>query len=466
MLLLVACTLLVASVGSLLLIRRASASTAEQELYSQARYIATLQHGVGFGSLSQRNLNLIKHLGDYRTLSVAALGTDGTFTRGIPPALADMDLRTDALSNNQSVAGTTGDVVYVLIPLELTATQKDALRRPVSNTQQAVLVATRTVRPPVSGLQWFLVIGLASLAVAAVVAYLLANRFARPLETAASATKHIAGGDLETRIPVSPRDMPEFASLATAINAMGDGLERGRDQQRHFLLSVSHDLRTPLTSIQGYADALADGTTHDVAGATAIIATEARRLERLVQDLLDLARLDARRFSFHYTYVDVGDVVHRATERFGPEATNASLTLTTSVPDTTVWVLTDGDRLLQVLSNLVENAFRYAGSHIALGARMHSGQAIVWVDDDGAGISPQDLPHVFEPDFTSDRSGARVSGSGLGLAIVAELAAVMGGGVRAESPVTPQGGTRMVLWLPTATPSPIIGPTTPSPPAA
>ena len=109
--------------------------------------------------------------------------------------------------------------------------------------------------------------GLASLAAAAGVAYWLANRFARPLETAAAATGRIAGGDLATRIPVAAGDMPEFGALATSINAMGDSLARARDQQRQFLLSVSHDLRTPLTSIRGYADAMADGTTDDVTGA-------------------------------------------------------------------------------------------------------------------------------------------------------------------------------------------------------
>ena len=316
-------------------------------------------------------------------------------------------------------------------------------------------MATRTVQPPVSGLQWFIFLGLASLAAAAVVAYLLANRFARPLETAAEATQRIAGGDLATRMPVSPDDMPEFGALARAINAMGDSLARARDQQRQFLLSVSHDLRTPLTSIRGYADAVVDGTTGDVDGAVRVIALEARRLERLVQDLLDLARLDARRFSLQPAYVDVGEVVDRAIERFGPEAAAAAVALRRAPDDDgTLWVVADHDRLAQVLANLLENALRFARSSITLGARGRSGQVVLWVDDDGPGIDAADLPRVFEPHYTSDRAGPRRSGTGLGLAIVAELARAMGGGARAESPVGPAGGTRMVVWLPATTGAP------------
>lgn len=455
-LLLVAITLLVASVGSLLLIRRASANTAERELYTQAKFVADLaQRDIGLRDSVTNDLHAVRQVGDYRTLSIAPLAADGTFASGIPPVIAGEDLRTGSLTQGQAVAGTTGDVVYVLIPMSLTTTQKASLAHPVPYQDQAVLVATRTVQPPVSGLQWFVYIGLASLAAAAVVAYLLANRFGRPLETAAAATQRIAAGDLATRIPVSPGDMPEFGALATSINAMGDSLARARDQQRQFLLSVSHDLRTPLTSIRGYADAVADGTTDDVTGAVRIIALEARRLERLVQDLLDLARLDAQRFSFQPGYVDVNEVVGRALDRFRPEATAASVTLSRVRPtDHPLWAVTDPDRLLQVLSNLLENALRFARSSIGLGARTETGQVVVWVDDDGPGIDAGDLPRVFEPHFSSDRVGSRRSGTGLGLTIVAELASAMGGGARAESPVGPDGGTRMVIWLPAATGAP------------
>ncbi len=118
------------------------------------------------------------------------------------------------------------------------------------------------------------------------------------------ATREIAGGNLEATVPVNRGDYPELAELADAINTMGRHLSRAQGLEREFLLSVSHELRTPLTSIRGYADAITDGATDDVAGAVTIIGTEARRLERLVQDLLDLARLQARQFSLQAQPVD------------------------------------------------------------------------------------------------------------------------------------------------------------------
>ncbi len=351
------------------------------------------------------------------------------------------------------MGGHTSSEVYVLIPLDLGTAQKQRLAPPVPPTDTAVLVATRSFTPVTGGIVYFIVLGLGCLLVAGAVAYWLASRFSRPLVTAAETTGRIAGGDLDARMARSPGDMAEFASLAVAINAMGDRLREARQQQRQFLLSVSHELRTPLTSIRGYADAITEGATDDVAGAVEIIGTEARRLERLVQDLLDLARLDARRFSLRAGPVDAVEVASRAVERMRPEAASAEVELSLSAPGPgTLPVVTDPDRLDQVLSNLMENALRFARSRIAVGARREDGRVLLWVDDDGPGIPPGDMERVFTPHFTSDRAGVRRAGTGLGLAIVAELATAMGGGARAESPLEAGDGTRMVVWLPARRP--------------
>ncbi len=106
--------------------------------------------------------------------------------------------------------------------------------------------------------------------------------------------------------------------------------------------------------------------------------------------------------------------------------------------------------MAQILANLIENAFRYASSRVALGAREAEDHVLLWVVDDGQGIDPDNLPRVFEPHFTAERADSRRSGSGLGLAIVAELAVAMGGGVRAESPAVGDHGTRILVWLPKA----------------
>jgi len=284
-------------------------------------------------------------------------------------------------------------------------------------------------------------------------------------------TRRIASGDLDATMAVGRREDPEFAQLAESINAMGANLVRARDQERQFLLSVSHELRTPLTSIRGYADAVIDGTADDPVAAATVISTESRRLERLVQDLLDLARLDADRFSLELQRVDAAAVTGQVVESFRPRAEDLGLELDTAPgSDRPLWVEADADRLAQVLANLVENASSFARRTITVGAGNVAGTPTLWVVDDGPGILPDQLPRVFERHVTSDRAGGRRKGSGLGLAIVSELAAAMGAGVRAESPVAAGGGTRMLIWFrsaavpPPVTPGPDV-PEAPSDPA-
>jgi two-component system sensor histidine kinase BaeS len=264
----------------------------------------------------------------------------------------------------------------------------------------------------------------------------------------------LAGGDLTARVPISAHDDPELTELAEAINTMGDSLSRSQNLERQFLLSVSHELRTPLTSIIGYADAIADGTTEDVAAANAVISSEARRLGRLLQDLLDLARLDAKRFSFDVQRVDCAEVVTNSAAAFRPEAESLRLELITAVAGGGgLWVDADADRLSQIVANLTENAFKHAATRVVVGAGVIGTSVAIWVLDDGPGIDAEDLPRVFERHFTSDRVPSRRLGSGLGLAIVSELAAAMQASMTAESPVLDGRGTRMSIWLrPAGTP--------------
>ncbi len=443
---LVAGTLLLAGAGGILLVHRSNVVDTEQQLYQQAKAAASLPADDLLGA--QCCLAGIRDVGGYRNLTVATVSPDGTIS-GLPPDLAGVDLRPGVLQSDRSVAGSHGGLVYVAVPLFLTLSERQQAQPPIPANQLAVLVATRTLRSPVTGLLYFAFVSLVALAVATGVAYWLASRFSRPLAQASAVTARLAAGDLEARMPVDPGERGEFAALATAINSMADSLERARNQQRQFLLSVSHDLRTPLTSIRGYAEALADGTTTDVPGAVAVIAAEADRLERLVADLLDLARLDARRFSLHPAPVDLAQAVRSSVGIHRPGAARAGLDLAPALPgDGPVWVTADPDRVAQILSNLVENAFRFARAKVVVGARADGPTALLWVVDDGPGIAPTDLGRVFEPHFSSDAGGHR-RGSGLGLAIVAELAAAMGGAVRADSPATPEGGTRLTVSFPT-----------------
>ena len=164
-----------------------------------------------------------------------------------------------------------------------------------------------------------------------------------------------------------------------------------------------------------------------------------------MRDLLELAKLDSRRFSLDLRRVDLAEVATATAEGFRPAAGELGLTVDVMSAGL-VPVSADPDRLAQVVANLIENALKFASSHIAVGAA-GGDLAVLWVDDDGPGIPTADLPHVFERLYTSSRSPARQVGSGLGLAIVAELVTAMGGSVRAESPLSASGGTRMVVTL-------------------
>ncbi|HEX6596275.1 MAG TPA: HAMP domain-containing sensor histidine kinase, partial [Acidimicrobiales bacterium] len=254
--------------------------------------------------------------------------------------------------------------------------------------------------------------------------------------------------------------------LAESFNEVAVQLAKAREAEQAFLLSVSHELKTPLTAIRGYAEGLGEGALPaDEAAAT--IVSESRRLERLVQDLLELAKLDARRFSLDVRPTDVGEVVADTAEGFRPAAERAGLTLDVRVERGVPAASADPDRLAQVVSNLVENALKYAATSITVGAK--AGE--LWVEDDGPGIGADDVAHVFEPFYTSSRPAAREVGTGLGLAIVHELVEAMGGTVRAEAgagggtgvaglrgPNAVAGlrgpnavtGTRMVVTLPSA----------------
>jgi signal transduction histidine kinase len=318
----------------------------------------------------------------------------------------------------------------------------------VASGATPVVVVTRRVAGP-SGAWYFAVTAAATLLVAVVVADRLGRRISRPLAEVEAAARRIADGDLQARARVDGRDYPELVSLGSSINSMTQSLARAKGLERQFLMSVSHDLRTPLTSIRGWAEAITDGATDEARAAT-IIGAEARRLQRLVQDLLDLAKLDARSFSVAVRPADVVAPVVTSVEAFRPAADEAGLRVEIDVPEAPVPARVDPDRLVQVVGNLVDNAYKYAASAIRVWVGTAPGAVAVAVEDDGPGIAAEDVNHVFDRLYQSGRPAARPGGSGLGLAIVKELTEAMGGRVRLESPATARGGTRIVVTLPPA----------------
>lgn len=367
---------------------------------------------------------------------------------GLPPGILPADLDGAALWAGTVQSGRRGRLVFVAHPLaQLPA-----------GSARPVVVLTRQVGVLPLGRNGGLLLAAVAVAaaVAAGVAVGLARRLTRPLAAMERAARAIAAGDLHARVEGVAGADHELAALAEAIDSMAADLERGRSLERAFLMSVSHDLRTPLTSIRGYAEAIADGAADDDESrrrAAAIIGTEARRLERLVGDLLDLARLDAREFSLRPLPVDVAEVVGAVVESHQPAAREAGVSLAWASSGSTLPAVTDPDRLAQVVSNLVENALRYARAGVLVAAVGGQGGGVrISVTDDGPGIDPHDLPRVFERLYTAGRQPGRRVGTGLGLAIVAQLVAAMGGSIEASP--SGAGGTRFSFDIPDSMPGP------------
>jgi two-component system, OmpR family, sensor kinase len=291
--------------------------------------------------------------------------------------------------------------------------------------------------------------GLGGAALATLLSWLLARRLTRPIGELSRATERVAAGEPDVEVPVQGTD--ELAGLGRSFNAMSAELGRARESQRRFLESVSHELKTPLTSIRGYAEALHDGAVTPAEGGR-VVAAEADRLERLVSDLLDLARLGREGFAVEHRPVDLASVTDTAVQRHLPRARELGVTLSAGAWNGDgAWAVGDEGRLLQATSNLIENALRLtpAGGAVTVSAR--SGQ--IAVADTGPGLAAEDLPHAFDRFYLYNRyRSERAVGSGLGLAIVKELTAAMGGGVHASS--RPGGGAEFTLTVPASAPPP------------
>jgi signal transduction histidine kinase len=454
----VAAALIFAGIGTLALNRVTARASEVRDLRNQAEATAAIVDVKVRGTaLTRQHVLQFRNALNLKDVDLVLLGQDNQpnleVGDPIPPGIQLTAADYEALRNGEIVSGSKPTEAWAAVPLNST-----------NPKLQGVLFLTRDTSATLSsGVGWFVLASIATLLLGALIAARLSRRLTRPLTDATEATARIADGDLSVRVPEHHEgSTDELDALARSINGMADSLERSRGLERQFLLSVSHDLRTPLTSIRGYAEAIADGAVPDVQQAAGVILAESRRLERLVRDLLDLAKLEGRQFSMQLSPVNLGDLMSDSVDGFRHEMADAGLGLDLHRPPVPVWALADRDRLAQVVANLVENALKYAAHQIDVTVIGDPARPRIAVADDGPGIAPQDLPHVFERLYVAGAQPQRKEiGSGLGLAIVRELVDAMGGSVRAEA--NPGGGTRMVVSLrPTAAPVVPAGP--PGPP--
>ena len=298
---------------------------------------------------------------------------------------------------------------------------------------------------------------LISSGVAVVLSMLLAvwitHSVADPLQKISTASQKIAEGRLSKIIPEGPR---EVRALGKSFNEMAEKVYASQNSQRDFVANVSHELKTPLTSVQGFAQAILDGTVNspdDQQQAAQVIYDEAGRMHRMVLDLLDLARLDAGTADFRRERLDLPPLLHRVIEKFAPQSQEAQVKLSAQI-DPLPPMIGDGDRLVQVFTNLVDNALKHTppGGQVNLSAADVNGRAEISITDSGSGIPPEELSRIFERFYQMDKSrrGGQQHGAGLGLAIAKEIVQVHGGGMSA---VSQEGqGSCFTVWLPFAKP--------------
>ena len=281
------------------------------------------------------------------------------------------------------------------------------------------------------------------LAVAIVLALVLGLRLVRPLRRLALAARAVARGDDE--VPLDTQRPDEIGMVNRAFEDMTKRLAEARDTERQFLMRVSHELRTPLTAIRGQVDALVDGVFEDEEEqhlAYAAITAESLRLNRLVSDLLDLARLQAKRFGLESDEVDLNILLDQVVTGQGADARERDIDIALQSGTLPV-IIGDGDRILQIVGNLVRNAVRWTPDEgsVVVSALAEDGRVWITVDDSGPGIPPEKRADIFRAFYTEDGTG-----TGLGLAIARELAVTMGGSITvADSPL---GGARFVVELP------------------
>jgi signal transduction histidine kinase len=251
-------------------------------------------------------------------------------------------------------------------------------------------------------------------------------------------------------VPADGRD--ELGVLAASFNEMAAALEDTERRRLELLGDVAHELRTPISTLEGYLEGLLDGVVEPRAEVWALLHDETRRMQRLVDDLRDLWRAEARQLPLTLAPVAPAAIVQATVARLAPDFAAAGITLWTTLPDDVPPVLADHDRAIQVLTNLLGNALRYttAPGEVEIGAALAGGHVRFTVRDTGIGIAAEHLPHVFERFYRVDKSRSRaLGGSGVGLTIARALVEAMGGRIAVASPGTGQG-TTFTFTLPVA----------------
>ncbi len=291
----------------------------------------------------------------------------------------------------------------------------------------------------------------AAVGAAIVVSLALSTRIAGPVTRLAGAARRIAAGHYAERVPTAGEG--EIGELAASFNVMTASLEATERRRLQLVGDVAHELRTPLSTLDGYLEGLEDAVIEPGPDTWRLLRGETARLTRLVDDLQELWRAEARQLPLRLGTVDVAAVAREAIEQFGPQAAPRKIVLQPRIPAASVAAHADRDRLGQILANYLSNAIRYSPerSTVTLSVWRDRGEVVLAVHDEGPGLTPEQRTHIFERFYRVDPSRSRaLGGSGIGLAIARALAEAMDGRVWAESD-GPGSGSTFAVAVPAPT---------------
>jgi len=333
---------------------------------------------------------------------------------------------------------------------------------PAGNDAQAVVIVSREFK---RDLNWFTGIFrnvmITTLVTSVVIVFFVSGRMTARLRRMKDAASRIAKGQFDVRLNVRPRD--EIGELAESLNRMSQELAGLDRMRREFLANVSHDLRSPLTSIGGYVEAMIDGAVPDDRREAylGLIREQTRRMNRLVGDLLEMARIEAGQLDITPVPYNLTEWVRRLLAGLDPEFARRSLRFELTGDPEDVWVLADPHRIDQVLNNLLLNAIQFTpnGKSIEVSVARKGDKAVVSVRDEGVGISESNLERIWQRFYKSDKARSAHSGSGLGLSIVQNVLAKHGTSATVES--RPGKGSRFSFELPVVDPPPSHRPNVP-----
>lgn len=290
--------------------------------------------------------------------------------------------------------------------------------------------------------------GVGALFIAVGITYIISRRLSQPLLQIENAARRMAEGDLDVKVDVISDD--ETGSLARTINELGDELKRYRDTRSEFFANISHELRTPITYLEGYSQVLADGLVEsedEKSKYLLIIHQEARRMKGLVEDLFELSKMEEGKISFNKEWIDLSEALQHVLYKVGPRITEKGLILEQDIMKGIPYILGDGNRMEQIFFNLLDNAVRYTiKGFIRVNIFRDSSHVIITIMDTGLGIPKEELPFVFERFYRVEKSRSReFGGTGLGLAIVKKLVELQDGHIEIKSEVN-QGTTFMIKF--------------------